>query len=101
MLREVFNDLFQYASNIRGYGTRYTAKQLYKFGVQTNIGKQTLPFIVIDIWKDLPFSINSIKHFRSSQISQTLSTVNNRIKLFISEPRKTKQKISSSFLAEG
>lgn len=75
MLREVFNDLFQYASNIRGYGTRYTAKQLYKFGVQTNIGKQSLPFIVIDIWKDLPFSINSIKHFRSSQSSQTLSTV--------------------------
>ena len=55
MLRKVFNDLFQYASNIRGYGTRYTAKQLYKFGVQTNIGKQSLPFIVIDIWKDLPF----------------------------------------------
>ena len=75
MLRKVFNDLFQYASNIRGYGTRYTAKQLYKFGVQTNIGKQSLPFIVIDIGKDLPFSINSIKHFRSSQISQTLSTV--------------------------
>ena len=47
----------------------------YKFGVQTNIGKQSLPFIVIDIWKDLPFSINSIKHFRSSQSSQTLSTV--------------------------
>lgn len=101
MLREVFNEMFQYASSIRGYGTRYTAKQLYKFGVQTNIGKQSLPFIVIDIWKDLPFSINSIKHFRSSQISQTLSTVNNRIKLFISEPRKTKQKISSSCLAEG
>ena len=76
MLREVFNDLFQYASNIRGYGTRYAAKQnLYKFGVRTNIGKQSLSFIAIDIWKDLPFSINSIKHYRSSQISQTLSTV--------------------------
>ena len=37
MLREVFNETFQYASNIRGYGTRYAAKQnLYKFGVRTN-----------------------------------------------------------------
>ena len=76
MLREVFNEIFQYASDIRGYGTRYAVKQnLYKFGVRTNIGKQSLSFIAIDIWKDLPFSINSIKHFRSSQISQTLSTV--------------------------
>ena len=76
MLREVFNEIFQYASDIRGYGTRYAAKQNhYKFGVRTNTGKQSLSFIAIDIWKDLQFSINSIKHFRSSQISQTLSTV--------------------------
>jgi len=60
MLREVSNNLFQYASNIRGYGTRYAAKQnLYKFGVRTDIGRQSLSFIAIDIWKDFPFSINS------------------------------------------
>ena len=38
---------------IHGYGTTYAAKQnLYKFGVRTNVEKQSLSFIAIDIWKD-------------------------------------------------
>ena len=70
MLPEVFNETFQYASNIHGYGTRYVAQQiLYKFGVRTNVGKQSVSFIAIDIWKDLS---SSIKDSSTFEISQTL-----------------------------
>ena len=74
MLPEVFQyeiyEMFQYASNIRGYGTRYAAKQIfYKFGVRTNVGKQSVSFIAIDIWKDLS---SSIKDSSTFEISQTL-----------------------------
>ena len=70
MLPEVFNEMFQNASNIRGYGTRYVAKQIfYKFGVRTNVGKQSVSFIAIDIWKDLS---SSIKDSSTFEISQTL-----------------------------
>ena len=70
MLPEGFNEMFQNASNIRGYGTRYAAKQIfYKFGVRTNVGKQSVSFIAIDIWKDLS---SSIKDSSTFEISQTL-----------------------------
>ena len=42
-LREVFDNMFQYASNIHCHNTRYTAKKnLYKMCVRTNVARQTI-----------------------------------------------------------
>ena len=55
LLPRVFDDIFKYARNMHGYNTRYTAKQnFYKHRVNTNVGKQSVTFMAIDIWKDLP-----------------------------------------------
>ena len=41
--------------DMHGYNTRYTAKQnFYKHRANTNVGKQSVTFMAIDIWKDLP-----------------------------------------------
>ena len=57
-LPEVFDNTFQYARNIHRYNTRYTAKQnFYKYKVKTNVGKQSVSYMAIDIWKDLPSSL--------------------------------------------
>ena len=56
VLPELFNHFFQYASNLHNYNTRYAAKQnLPKFQVNTNIGKQMISFMVIDLWQELPY----------------------------------------------
>jgi len=40
---------------IHGYNPRYTAKEnTYKPSIPTNVGKQSISFMVTDIWKDLP-----------------------------------------------
>ena len=65
-LREVFDNMFQYASNIHCHNMRYTAKKnLFKMSVRTNvgIGKQSISFIATDIWKDLP------THLKNSSLS--------------------------------
>ena len=55
---------FQYARNIHGYNTRYTAKQnFYKYKVKTNTGKQSVSYMAIDIWKDLPSSLKDLSVF--------------------------------------
>ena len=47
--------MFQYAGIMHGYNTRYTVKQnFYKSRVRTNVGKQSISFAAINIWKDLP-----------------------------------------------
>ena len=57
LLPEVFDNTFQYARNIHRYNTRYTDKQnFYKYKVKTNAGKQSVSYMAIDIWKDLPSS---------------------------------------------
>ena len=54
VLPELFNHFFQYASNFH-CNTRYAAKQnLPKFQVNTNIGKQMISFMAIDLWQELP-----------------------------------------------
>ena len=64
-LPEVFNNMFQYASNIHCYNTRYTAKKNnYKISIQTNVGKQSISFMAKDIWKDLP------THLKNSSMSE-------------------------------
>ena len=46
LLPETFHDIFQYARNMHGYNTRYTAKQnFYKYKVRTNTGKQSVSFM--------------------------------------------------------
>ena len=58
VLPEVFHDIFQYARNMYRYNTRYTAKRnFYKYKVRTNTGKQSISFMAIDIWKDIPPSL--------------------------------------------
>ena len=61
LLPEVFDDIFQYARNMHRYNTRYTAKQnFYKYRVKTNIGKQSVSFMAVNIWKDLPSSLKDL-----------------------------------------
>ena len=61
LLPEVFDNMFQYASNIHGYNTRYAAKHnLYKPNVRTNVGKQLISFMATDIWKDLPTPLKKL-----------------------------------------
>ena len=46
------------------YNTRYTAKQnFYKHKVRTNTGKQSVSFMAIDIWKDIPSSLKDLSVF--------------------------------------
>ena len=62
---EVFDNIFQYASNIHCYNTRYTAKRnLYKISIQTNVGKQSMAFMAKNNWKDLP------THLKNSSMSE-------------------------------
>ena len=76
MLPDVFNEMFQYASNKQGYGTRYAAKQnLDKFGVRTKVGKLSVSFVAIDIWKDLSSSIKDSITFAFPKLVKHLSTV--------------------------
>ena len=69
LLPEVFDSMFQYASNIHNYDTRYAAKHnLYKPSVQTSVGKQLISFMATDAWKDLPTPLKKLKvclYFRS------------------------------------
>ena len=76
-LCEVFDNMFQYASNIDCYNTRYTAKKnLYKMSVRTNVGKQSISFIATDIWKELPTHLKSSSRYVCiSKEIYTLSTV--------------------------
>ena len=59
LLPRVFDDMFKYARNMHGYNTRYTAKQNF-YRVNTNVGKQSVTFMAIDIWKDLPSSLKDL-----------------------------------------
>ena len=49
-----FDGMFDYASNIHNYDTRYASKQnLYKPKVKTSTCKQAVSFKLIDLWKEL------------------------------------------------
>ena len=75
--------MFQYGSNINGYDTTYAAKQnLYKFGVRTNVGKQSCTLFHRYRYLERPSLYNKrLKHFRITQITQTLCTVKDRNKI--------------------
>ena len=76
-LPEVFDNTFQYARNILRYNTRYTAKQnFYKYKVKTNVGKQSVSYMAIEIWKDLTSSLKYLsvyvftKHIKRYLLSE-------------------------------
>ena len=75
-MSEVFDNIFQYASNIHCNNTRYTAKKnFYKLSIPTNVGKQSISFIAIDIWQDLPTHLKNSSESAFSEENYTLSTV--------------------------
>ena len=50
--------MFQEASNSHGYITRYSAeRKRHKSKVRANIEKQSVSFVAIDTWEDLPTSL--------------------------------------------
>ena len=38
----------------------YSQTEFYKYRVNTNVGKQSVTFMAIDIWKDLPSSLKDL-----------------------------------------
>ena len=77
----LFDNMFQYASNVHHYNTRYTAKKnLYKPSVRTNIGKQSISFMATNIWKDLPTYLKNLSVF----------TFPKKIKHFLLSEQQTK-----------
>jgi len=60
--------LFQYASSIHGYNTRYASKQnLYKPKERTNSGKQTVAFAASVLWDNIPVGLKSLNVFSFSK----------------------------------
>ena len=60
----IFGGMFEYASNIHNYNTRYASKQnLHKPKVKTNTGKQAVSFILIDLWKEFPDKLKLLNSF--------------------------------------
>ena len=68
--------------NIHRYNTRYTAKQnFYKYKVKTNVGKQSVSYMPIDIWKDLPSSLKDLRCVCISKVYKTLPPVRTKTEL--------------------
>ena len=63
-LPNIFDNYFQYANDIHSYNTRYaTNKNFYKPCTRTNIGKQSVSSIVVDLWQDLSTSLKNLNTF--------------------------------------
>ena len=70
-LREVFDNMFQYASNIHCHNTRYTAKEnLYKMSVRTNVVRQTISLFYS--YRHLEGPSNSFKKLKFVCISKEI-----------------------------
>lgn len=64
ILPSVFDNMFKYARNVHSYNTRYATNQnLCKPRVRTNTGKQSISFMAIDLWKNLPADLKSLSTF--------------------------------------
>ena len=63
-LPNIFENYFQYATYIHSHNTRYASnKNFYKPRTRTNIGKQSVSSIVVDLWQDLPTSLKNLNTF--------------------------------------
>ena len=70
-LPNIFHTYFQHPSDIHGYDTGYdNKKNFYKPCTRTNIGKQSVSAVVVDLWQDLPPSLKK-KHLTLLLIKQT------------------------------
>ena len=68
VLPELFNHFFEYAGNVHNYNTGYATKQnLHKFRVKTNIGKQMISIMAIDLWQELPYKFKDLNQFAFSK----------------------------------
>ena len=66
-LPNIFDNYFQYASDIHSYNTRYASnKNFYEPCTRTNIGKQSVSSIVVELWQDLPTSLKNLNTFSFS-----------------------------------
>ena len=64
MLPGIFGNMFRYARNVHSYNTIYVdIDNLYKSSVKTNIDKQTITFMAIDLWKNLPLPLKLLNTF--------------------------------------
>ena len=73
-LREVFDNMFQYASNIHCYNTRYTAKKnIYKMSVRTNVARQKINLFYS--YRHLEGPSNSFKKLKFVCISKEIYTL--------------------------
>ena len=64
MLPSIFGNMLRYARNVYSHKTRYVGSDnLYISSVKTNIGKQTISFTAIDLWKNLPMHLKSLNTF--------------------------------------
>jgi len=80
-LPNIFYNYFQYASDIHSYDTGYACnKNFYKPCTRTNIGKQYVSSIVVDLWQDLPTSL------------KTLNTLTGKAKEFLFKTQFRKKK---------
>ena len=63
-LPNIFENYFQYANDIHSQNTRYASNNnFYKPCTRTNIGKQSVSSIVVDLWQDLPTSLKNLNTF--------------------------------------
>lgn len=66
-LPKLFNSVFQHASDIHSYNTRYAAAQnLHKLRtarIRTKIGKQKNSFQAIHLWKELRTRFKELGEF--------------------------------------
>ena len=54
-LPDIFHDYFQFACDVHSYNTRYaTRNNFYKPRTRTNIGKQSVSSIAVDLWQESP-----------------------------------------------
>ena len=68
-LPSIFQNYFQYADQVRNCNTRYASKKnFYKPRTRTNIGKQSIQSITVDLGKDLPLHLKDLPNYSFPRI---------------------------------
>ena len=63
-LPSIFQNYFRYADQVRNYNTRYAPKKnFYKPRTRTNIGKQSIQSVAVDLGKDLPLHLKDLPNY--------------------------------------
>ena len=62
------HEYFQFACDAHSNNTRYaTRKNFYKSRTRTNIGKQSVSSIAVDLWQELPCHLKYLPNFSFSR----------------------------------